>query len=86
MSKSNPDLSKLETENNNDTEFVIRRKDDKVLSNRDFSTYTRPKPRRSVSPTRRTKRSASPSRIKRDIGNASREPIPGRCLSGGFIL
>ena len=85
MSKSNPDLSKLDTENNNDTEFVIRRKDDKVLSNRDFSTYTRPKPRRSVSPTRRTKRSTS-SRIKRDIGNASREPIPGRCLSGGFIL
>lgn len=86
MSKSNPDLSKLDTENNNDTEFVIRRKDDKVLSNRDFSTYTRPKPRRSASPTRRTKRSTSPSRIKRDIGNASREPIPGRCLSGGFIL
>ena len=69
-------------------DFVIRRKDDKTLSNRDFSTYTNPKPRRSVSPSRSlARRSASPSRSKSLVkGNATVEALPGNifvfCMMG----
>ncbi len=57
-----------------DSEFVVRHKDDKLLENRDFSTFNNPKPRRSRSPTRRP-RSVSPS--KRFQGNVTSESIPG---------
>merc|ERR1712224_1075975 len=74
-SKSTPDLTK--EGNNND--FVIRRKDDNLLSNRDFSTYVSPKPRRSLSPVRSSstiaRRSASPTRSK-VLGNTTVESIP----------
>jgi hypothetical protein len=56
------------------SEFVVRHKDDKLLENRDFSTFINPKPRRSRSPTRRS-RSVSPS--KRSQGNVTSESIPG---------
>ena len=57
------------------SEFVVRHKDDKLLENRDFSTFINPKPRRSRSPTRRS-RSVSPS--KRSQGNVTSESIPGK--------
>lgn len=60
------------------SEFVVRHKDDKLLENRDFSTFMNPKPRRSRSPTRRS-RSTSPS--KRYETNVTSESIPGKIVS-----
>ena len=74
-SKSTPDLSKETT-----SEFSIRRKDDNLLSNRDFSTFIRPKARRSTSPTRSPKspkhRSVSPAPARKALGNSTVESIP----------
>ncbi|XP_057309551.1 spermatogenesis-associated protein 6-like isoform X1 [Hydractinia symbiolongicarpus] len=80
-SKSTPDLSQKEQE-----EFVIRRKDDTVLSNRDFSTFVNPKPRRSPSPARKMlrQRSASPSRTKKALGNTTVESIPAWKYSSDY--
>ena len=58
---------------NHNKNFLVRKKDDKLLENRDFSSFTRPKPRRSRSPTRRP-RSASPSRSM--MGSSMIEPLP----------
>lgn len=54
--------------------FLVRHKDNNLLENRDFSSFDRPKPRRtrSRSPTRRP-RSTSPSRL----GTSSVLPLPG---------
>ena len=54
--------------------FLVRHKDNNLLENRDFSSFARPKPRRtrSKSPTRRP-RSTSPSRL----GTSSVLPLPG---------
>ena len=54
--------------------FLVRHKDNSLLENRDFSSFARPKPRRtrSKSPTRRP-RSTSPSRL----GTSSVLPLPG---------
>ncbi|XP_028405873.1 serine/arginine repetitive matrix protein 1-like isoform X1 [Dendronephthya gigantea] len=65
----------------NNSEFVVRHKDDKLLENRDFSTFINPKPRRSRSPTRRS-RSLSPS--KRLDGNATSQSIPAWKYSVDF--
>ena len=63
------------------SEFVVRHKDDKLLENRDFSTFINPKPRRSRSPTRRS-RSVSPS--TRFQGNVTSESIPAWKYSVDF--
>ena len=54
--------------------FLVRHKDNNLLENRDFSSFDRPKPRRtrSRSPSRRP-RSTSPSRL----GTSSVLPLPG---------
>ena len=57
---------------NHNKPFLVRHKDEGLLENRDFSSFTRPKPRRSKSPTRRP-RSSSPSRL----GMSSVQPLPG---------
>ena len=56
--------------------FLVRHKEENLLENRDFSSFVRPKPRRSrsKSPTRRP-RSTSPSRL----GMSSVQPLPGLC-------
>ena len=64
---------------NHNKPFLVRHKDDKLLENRNFSSFARPKPRRtrSKSPTRRP-RSTSPSRL----GSSSVQPLPGKhCYS-----
>lgn len=63
-----------ETVAQHNNHFLVTHKDDKLLGNRDFSTFKNPKPRRSRSPTRRA-RSSSP--IK-SIGNVTSESIPGK--------
>jgi len=81
-SRSTPDLTLINTDNNNnnnssdnnnDNEFLVRRKDDKILSNRDFNTFINPKPRRSASPNRLKK---SMSSTRRTAGNTTVESIP----------
>ena len=63
---SSPEAKKPESPRGDATaadDFVIRRKDDNLLANRDFSTYVRPTPRRSKSPLRASpRRSKSPTR------------------------
>ena len=77
-SRSPPKLGQAgEDSAQHNSEFVVRHKDDKMLENRDFSTFINPKPRRSRSPTRRS-RSLSPS--KRSQGNVTSESIPGLYL------
>lgn len=64
--------------------FLVRHKDNSLLENRDFSSFARPKPRRtrSKSPTRRP-RSTSPSRL----GTSSVLPLPGiYCLCTALPL
>ena len=64
---------------NHNKPFLVRHKDDKLLENRNFGSFARPKPRRtrSKSPTRRP-RSTSPSRL----GSSSVQPLPGiHCYS-----
>ena len=58
---------------NHKKHFLVRKKDEKLLENRDFGSFTRPKPRRSKSPTRRP-RSVSPSRSL--LGSSMIEPLP----------
>ncbi|XP_002161684.2 uncharacterized protein LOC100208096 isoform X1 [Hydra vulgaris] len=76
---------------NND--FVVGHIDGKVLSNRNFSTFIRPKTRRSSSPARALTRSASPkltrskSNGKLDKENSkSVESIPSRKLLRDYSL
>ncbi|XP_020627625.1 spermatogenesis-associated protein 6-like isoform X1 [Orbicella faveolata] len=61
--------------------FLVRHKDNSLLENRDFSSFARPKPRRtrSKSPTRRP-RSTSPSRL----GTSSVLPLPAWKYSEDF--
>lgn len=61
--------------------FLVPHKDEGLLENRDFSSFTRPKPRRSrsKSPTRRP-RSSSPSRL----GMSSVQPLPAWKYSEDF--
>eukprot|EP00111_Clytia_hemisphaerica_P000062 TCONS_00000143-protein len=72
-SSSTPDLTLVGDSKN---EFLVRRKDDQLISNRDFNSFTRPKPRRSVSPSRSMRRSVSPSRPRTFNGNTTVESIP----------
>ena len=64
---------------NHQEKFLVRHKDEKILENRDFSSFTRPKPRRSrsKSPTRRA-RSTSPTRLGQSsrLGMSAVEPLP----------
>ncbi|XP_046839232.1 spermatogenesis associated 6-like protein isoform X2 [Xenia sp. Carnegie-2017] len=81
-SRSPPKLGQAgEDSAQHNSEFVVRHKDDKMLENRDFSTFINPKPRRSRSPTRRS-RSLSPS--KRSQGNVTSESIPAWKYSVDF--
>ena len=73
-SKSTSDL----TAAGNSADFLVRRKDDQMLSNRDFHSFTNPKPRRSASPNRSMRRSVSPTRPRpKFAGNTTVESIPG---------
>ncbi|XP_065062894.1 spermatogenesis-associated protein 6-like isoform X1 [Rhopilema esculentum] len=65
-----------------DSSFLVKRKDDKSLQNRDFSSFIRPKPRRSKSPTR-TRRAVSPN-ASFGLGSATVEPLPSWKYSTDF--
>eukprot|EP00794_Sanderia_malayensis_P012193 gene12193-13449_t len=62
--------------------FLVKRKDDKILENRNFSSFTRPKPRRSRSPTR-SRRSMSPNKSF-GLGSAIVESLPSWKYSTDF--